>query len=253
MLPAPKRYCMKQILVWLCEIIAFALPLIAQEKGPSIAFVGNTADFNRVPEGETIHHVFKFANKGDSMLHIVEVQSSCGCLSTLLTSKNIGPGESGQIDVRIETTDLPASSRSLSQTISLSKIVTVNSNDRKQPTVILTINAMIVPEIVLSDSGIHFGTHRRGEEVTKDLLLEITPDRPITLISAASTDNRIMARLEPVSNSGGKKVRVIATLMATAGEGQLFGTILVKTSSPMKPEIKIPVLGTVTKNVLGSP
>lgn len=240
---------MKRLFLWLFAVTALGFfPLIAQETGSSLAFDSLTADFNKVPDGEIIHHVFKFVNKGGSTLEILEVQGSCGCMSTLLSAKTIAPGQSGQIDVKIVTADLTASSRSLSQTVSLLKTVTVTSTDRKQPSVILVVKAVIVPELVLSEPSIYFGIHPRGEEITREVLVEITPAKPIRLISATSTDDSVMARLEPVADSGDKKIKVIATLKATAGEGQHQGFVLVNTSSALKPQLKIPVRGTVTKS-----
>ena len=166
----------------------------------------------------------------------------------MLTAKTIAPGESGKLDVKIATADVTASSRSLSQTVSILKTVTVMTNDRTQPTVILVLNAVIVPEIVLSERSVNFGVHPRGEEITREVLVEITPDKAIRLSGATSTDDSVMARLETVPDSGEKKIKVIATLKATAPEGQRQGFVLVNTSSALKPQLKIPIRATVTKS-----
>jgi hypothetical protein len=234
---------------WLYAFTALDfLPLIAQETGPRLAFDSIIVDLGKVPDGEPLHHVFNFTNKGDSTLEIREIQTSCGCMSTLLTAKTIAPGQSGQLDVKIVTADATASSRLLSQTVSIIKTVTVTTNDRKQPSVILVLRAVIVPEIVLSARSIHFGIHPRGQEISREVLVEITPDKPIRLSGATSTDDSVMTRLETVPDSGEKKIKVIATLRATAREGQLQGFVLVNTSSALKPQLKIPFRGTVTKS-----
>ena len=234
---------------WLWTLAALVLlPLIAQETGPRLAFDSITVDLDRVPDGEPLHHVFNFTNKGGSTLEIREVHASCGCMSTLLTAKTIAPGQSGQLDVKIVTADVTASSRLLSQTASIIKTVTVTTNDRKQPSVILVLKAVIVPEIVLSERSIDFGIHPRGEEISREVLVEITPDKPIRLSGATSTDDSVMARLETVPDSGEKKIKVIATLKVTAREGQHQGFVLVNTSSVLKPQLKIPIRGTVTKS-----
>jgi hypothetical protein len=237
------------IFFWLWALAALDVPpLFAQETGPSMAFDSIVADLGKAPDGEPLHHVFNFTNKGDSTLEIREIQTSCGCMSTLLTAKTIAPGQSGQLDVRIVTADVTASSRSLSRTVSIIKTVTVTTNDRKQPSVILVLKAVIVPEIVLSEPGIYFGIHPRGEEITREVLVEITPDKPIRLVGATSTDDSVIARLETVPDSGEKKIKMIATLKATAREGQHQGFVLVTTSSALKPQLKIPIRGTVTKS-----
>ncbi len=224
------------------------LCLAARQEGPSISFDNVAADFKKVTDGETIVQVFKFTNKGDATLEILGVETSCGCTSTLLSSKKIAPGQSGQLEAKITTADLTAASRSLSETVSISKTVTVSSNDPKQPKVILTVTALIVPEIAISEPSIYFGIRPRGQEITRDVVVELAPDRPIRLLSVSSTDDNVIARLEPVPGADEKQIKVVALLKATAGEGQHQGVILVKTSSSLKPLLKIPFRGIVTKS-----
>jgi len=237
------------IFFWLWALTAqHLLPLVVQESGPCLAFDSIIVDLGKAPDGQPLHHVFNFTNKGGSTLEIREIQASCGCMSTLLTAKTIAPGQSGRLDVKIATADVTASSRLLSQTVSIIKTVTVTTNDRKQPSVILVLKAVIAPEIVLSERSIDFGIHRRGQEISSEVLVEITPDKPISLSGATSTDDSVMARLETVPDSGEKKIKVIATLKVTAREGQHQGFVLVNTSSALKPQLKIPIRGTVTKS-----
>ncbi len=233
--------------VWI--IVALGMvSLAAQQTGPSISFDSVTADFKKVTDGEPILQIFKFTNKGDDTLEILGVEASCGCTSTLLSAKKIAPGKSGQLEVKIATADLTAMSRSLSETVSISKTVTVTSNDSKQPKVVLTLTALIIPEIALSEPSIYFGIHPRGQEIARDVLVEITPDRPVRLLNATSTDDNVVVRLEPIPGSDDKQIKVVAILKATASEGQHQGVILIKTSSSLKPELKIPLRGIVTKS-----
>jgi len=240
---------MKGMFLRLCAVAALnLLPLLAQETGPRLAFDSATVDLGKVSDGEPLHHVFKFTNQGGSTLEIREIQASCGCMSTLLTAKTLAPGQSGQLDVKVVTSDVTAASRSLSQAVSLLKTVTVTTNDRKQPSVIVVVKAVIVPEIAVSESRIFFGSHPQGEEIVKEVVVEITPEKPIKLIGATSTEDSVTARLEPIPDSGDKKIKVIATLKPTASEGLHQGFVLVNTSSPLKPQLKIPIRGTVTKS-----
>jgi hypothetical protein len=231
---------MKRSILLTCAVLAAAcLPILAQSKGPSIVFENHTKNVASVTEGETIRHVFKFANKGNATLEILDVQASCGCTSTLLSSKKIAPGQSGEISVTIETKELSS--------LELNKIVTVISNDLQQPQVILTVLGSIVPEFALSDVSMYFGNVPKGQQMSKEILVTIPADKAVKLLSAASTDASVTVRLEPVAGSDGKKMKVVAALKPEAAEGYHFGAILIKTTSQLKPELKIPVRGTVTK------
>jgi len=240
---------MKRSFFFICAFVAAGLlPLTAQEQGPSIAFDALNKDIKTVTDGETIQQIFKFTNKGNATLEILGINPSCGCASTLLSADKIAPGRSGQIEVKITTKDMTALSATLTETVNISKTVTVSTNDPKQPQVVLTITGIVAPEIALSEPQIYFGSVARGQEVTKDILVEISPDKPIKLLSATSTDDNVAVRLEPVPGSNDKKVKIIAVQKATAGEGMHQGIILVKTSSQLKPELKIPVRGIVRKS-----
>lgn len=101
---------------------------------PTIYFPEVQHDFGQVIEGEKVKYTFSFINKGTSELIIKDVKSSCGCTAALLSSSNIKPGQEGTIKVEFDTKNKSGKN---------SKTVTVQSNDPKDPTKILTIYADI--------------------------------------------------------------------------------------------------------------
>jgi len=101
---------------------------------PTIYFPEVQHDFGQVIEGEKVKYTFSFINNGTSELIIKDVKSSCGCTAALLSSSNIKPGQEGTIKVEFDTKNKSGKN---------SKTVTVQSNDPKDPTKILTIYADI--------------------------------------------------------------------------------------------------------------
>lgn len=110
--------------------------VIGEQSGgvPTIYFPEVQHDFGQVSEGEKVNYTFSFINKGTSELIIKDVKSSCGCTAALLSSSNIKPGQEGTIVVEFDTKNRSGKN---------SKTVTVQSNDPKDPTKILTIYADI--------------------------------------------------------------------------------------------------------------
>jgi uncharacterized cupredoxin-like copper-binding protein len=102
---------------------------------PTIYFPETQHDFGKVSEGEKVNYTFRFVNKGTSELIIKDVKSSCGCTAALLNSSNVKPGQEGTIKVEFDTKNRSGKN---------SKTVTVQSNDPKDPTKVLTIYADIV-------------------------------------------------------------------------------------------------------------
>ena len=83
---------MKRLLLVICALLtAGILPLMARQKGPSIEFDGITRDVGKVADGDVIHQVFKFTNKGDATLDILSVTPSCGCTSAVPSPSKIAP------------------------------------------------------------------------------------------------------------------------------------------------------------------
>jgi hypothetical protein len=127
----------------------------------------------------------------------------------------------------------------------LSKSVTVMSNDPRQPRILLTVTAAITLEFSASERQIYFGQVPRGKEVVKEVVISIDPARSVKLLAAESTDQYVTVRLEPVPGSNGKKVKLVAVQKPDAKDGYHFGQLVIKTSSALTPELRIPVRGMV--------
>jgi hypothetical protein len=237
---------MNRFITIICTLlVAGLLPLLAQQKGPNIEFDNVNRMVTKAIDGDVISQVFKFTNKGDAQLEILAVEPACGCTTALPVPNRLAPGQTGQIEVKITTTGLAAALTTVNESVPMSKTITVKTNDPKQPQIILTVNSNILQEIAVSESSVYFGTNQRGQAVTKELIVEIAPDRPIKLLSAISTDENVTVKLEPVAGSGDKKYKLTAVQKPTAVEGYHLGEIRITTSSQLKPEIKIPVRGLV--------
>lgn len=232
----------------ICTLLATGfLSLAARQRGPSIEFDSPTKNASKVIDGEVINQSFKFTNIGDAQLEITSVEPACGCTSALPVPNRVAPGQSGLIKVEIKTEGFAAQITNLAEAVSMSKTITVRTNDPKQPQVVLTVNFNVAPEIVVSEPSIYFGSNPRGQEVTRELTVEIAPDRPVKLLSAISTDANVTVKLEPLAGSGDKKFRVIMVQKPTATEGVHVGNIVIKTTSQLKPQLIVTVRSIVTK------
>jgi hypothetical protein len=147
----------------------------------------------------------------------------------LLSAKQIAPGQSGQVEVTIDTKNLSGP---------ITKTVTVMSNDPRQGQVVLTVSGTIQPEFELSDQAIFFGNVPKGQEASKELLITITADKNYKVLSAESSDPVFAIKLTPVPASNDKQVKVAVTLKSDAPSGYHSAVVTVKTSSSRNPELK---------------
>ena len=101
---------------------------------PSIQFTETQHDFGTVKEGNVVDYTFKFTNKGDEILKISDIKTSCGCTAALVSSDNLKPGEEGTLKVELNTKHRSGK---------MSRTVTIKSNDPKEPSKVLTIYALV--------------------------------------------------------------------------------------------------------------
>ncbi len=156
----------------------------------------------------------------------------------MLSAKQIPPGKSGEIEVKVNTAGLTA----------LSKSVRIRTNDPRQADVVLFVRATVVPEFSLSERSIFFGNVTKGTEAIREILLKVQSGKDSRVLGVESTNGNFSARLEPVPGADGKTVKVVAVQRADAREGYHIGNIVIRTNSTLTPELRISVRG-----IVGSP
>jgi hypothetical protein len=109
--------------------------LTASLKAPKIVFKEDVHDFGKVPRGPELQYNFKFTNKGNALLVIERVQTSCGCTgATVGDKKEYQKNESGEIKVNFSTQGRDGLQE---------KTVTIFSNDPENPQKTLSIKCEI--------------------------------------------------------------------------------------------------------------
>jgi hypothetical protein len=92
-------------------------------KGPRISFEETEYNFGKIKQDTIVSHIFKFVNKGDTVLHIRHITTSCGCTVAALKTKDIAPGKEADLDVKFD------SSGKIGKLV---RSITVLSNDPKE-------------------------------------------------------------------------------------------------------------------------
>lgn len=143
----------------------------------------NSFDFGKIEKGEKVTAHFKFTNKGDAPLEIINVETSCGCTSAKPAKNTYAPGESGELDVHFD------SGRFSNQ---VTKRVTVVTNDPKKPKTILTISADIQVDVNLKPSSLFFARAKLGATETVEVKIS-TKKLPKLEISELNTNADYLA------------------------------------------------------------
>ncbi len=127
-----KNLAMLAVVLGLCGAGAVAAPVLT---------VDNLTYAVTVQSGSLVSHSFVLSNAGDETLSIESVRTSCGCTTAALTKRDLAPNESVSVDAVVNTTGFRGT---------VTRTITVSSNDPAHPTTTLRIDvtiADIVPDV----------------------------------------------------------------------------------------------------------
>jgi hypothetical protein len=165
---------------------------------PELSIEDTTFDFGDRYTGEIVEHTFKLTNIGDANLHISQVLTSCGCTSSELSSNDVAPGESVDLNLKL---DLHMQRGVQNRTIF------VRSNDPKTSDLQLTLKGNALSHVELDPPYVVFGNPKDSQPQTATV--SVIADDSIDSLSIKQTEtsgknlNAEVQTLEP-----GKKFAV---------------------------------------------
>ncbi len=78
----------------------------AEPGNTEIVFTEPSHDFGKLEAGEIVLFSFVFTNEGPNDYLIKELHSDCGCVKTNFPEQPVKPGETGVIEVELDTSGL---------------------------------------------------------------------------------------------------------------------------------------------------
>jgi hypothetical protein len=211
--------------------------------GPKIQFQTPVYDFGKAKVGDPIKHTFIFTNIGNQTLELSNVRPGCGCTAAGEWTRKVEPGQTGSIPIQMNSASLNGH---------VMKTVTVDSNDKTQPSAVLQIK----------------GTVWKPVEVNPQFaVLNVPADSPF----GASTVVRIVNNLEePLvlgppqisnpaftaelkTNQPGKEYELIVSAGSGLSPGNIQGQISLKTSSTNMPIITVTAWANVQPAIMVMP
>jgi len=215
--------------------LASSLPALA---APILAVDKPVFDFGTIPQGKKLNHVFKLINKGDSPLTITKTRTSCGCTVANVSSKTIEPGKSTELKITFDSASFGGK---------VTKTITVESNDPATPTTTLTIKGTINEELVVTPRQLNLGQTKVGNSKELTVALENHGERTIKILSVTTPMLQVKASNKKQTLKPGETAQVTVTVTPRPEDRFLSGFLVVATDIPGKPEITVPLYGSVAK------
>jgi len=213
-------------------------------EAPHIEFDALTFNFGKVDQGQDVSHAFKFRNTGDSELIIEKVQSSCGCTAALASSKNIGPGEEGEIRATFKTKGYQGRS---------TKAIRVQTNDPNVANITLRLTGEILTEVMVKPRSLNFGNLKRGTTTGREIDVTFSSDEEIQIKKIESTSEHFKTAVEPYESEAGRGAKITVSAKADIPLGRIKEKILVHTTSSKSPTLTVPIYVYVQGDITVSP
>ncbi len=203
-------------------------------------------DFGTVAAGSLVEFEFTFENPYLEDLHIIAVQSTCGCTIPRIkgNKQTYKTWEKGAIIARINTA---AFSGSRGATI------TVTFNRPFPAKVQLHVKAHIYDGVLLTPGSIQFGTVHQGVPASKTLRIT-TPDRKVSIVGVETSNPHISAKLGPMERVEGRwGYSLTIKLDAKTPLGYIKDHIMLLAEGYRKTRIPVTVDGRITPTISISP
>jgi hypothetical protein len=151
--------------------------------GPKIMFENVISDFGQIgtTSGKKIAE-FKFTNTGNGPLKITNIERCCNVIPVLDKTK-FAPGESGVVKAEFQASSKPGPDI---------KNIYVNSNDKKNPRIALTIKAMVVSKVNPAPKRLRLFLEEENAGCPK-IVLNSLDNQPFSIRRFTSTGQSITA------------------------------------------------------------
>jgi len=158
----------------------------SDKDSPKITFENKINDFGQigVTSSKKVAE-FKFTNTGESLLKIKEVEQCCGVV-TKVDKTEYAPGESGVVKAEFQATQQPGP---------YEKNIYVNSNDKTQPRLALTIKAMVVSKVSYAPKNLKLFIEEENAGCPKIVLISLD-NQPFSITKFTSTSQSITADVD---------------------------------------------------------
>lgn len=211
------------------------LPVLAT---PILSVDKPVLNFGTISQGKKLNFVFKLTNTGDSPLSITRTRTSCGCTVAQISTNTIAPGKSAELKATFDSSNFGGK---------VTKTITVESNDPAAPSTTLTIKGIIKEDLVIAPRQLNLGQTRVGSSKDVSVTLENNGTGTIRILSVTTPMPQVKVSINRNAIKPGERAQINVKVSPRPEDRFLSGFLVVATDIPGKPEITVPLYGSVAK------
>ncbi len=213
-----------------------------QKKGPQAEFESQTFRFGKLRAGVEVKHDFLFKNTGEEDFVIRDVKVGCSCVVMGQFDAIVKPGETGKIQVSLDTARLEHK---------VSKPIQVLTNSSESPAITLRVAGEVWQPFKVTPSAAVFsrvdGKRRKSKKINIKNLLP----RDVKLVSVTCDSEAFSVSVREVKE--GKNFELEVATVPPLTDPSLHAEITILTDDLEVPKITIAAVAHVTLPVAVTP
>lgn len=216
-------------------LCAAALGWTAAPAQPRIEIAGgDSLSLGSISRGSVIERTLTIKNTGKGELVLHDVDASCGCTGTVLSSKTIPGGGTGSLRVTFNSKNFVGP---------VHKSVTIRSNASNSPVHLIRFTATVTQEIMLSPQHFWFKDAEVGRTESAEITVRNEGKEDLRLSGYRCALKGFVLQLPAAPISPGTEARLKATFTAAQTTPVIADAVFVDTSNPRMAELYIPIFG----------
>jgi hypothetical protein len=217
-------------------MLLIAAALFAQPRIQAIP--GTTLELGDYIQGQKAEKIVEIKNVGTDTLRIGDVSASCGCTATLMSKKNLGPGEIGDLSITFNTQHY--SGRATKQ-------VFVASNDSSSPKMTITFSATVTAPLVINPQQIMFGNASVDTTILRTMTVTNGLQKGQIKITSVNVDSDVFKVTLMKNELGPGEQTELQVVLHPNKPGSLKADVQLTTDHPNLPVLKFQAFAWVTK------
>ncbi|HZR21278.1 MAG TPA: DUF1573 domain-containing protein [Verrucomicrobiae bacterium] len=199
-------------------------------QGPKAEYATPVYDFGRVQSGELVKYTYVVTNTGDQTLEISHVQPSCGCTAAGEWTHKVEPGETGKIPIQFNSANFNGA---------IFKTISVSSNDKTKPVMVLQLKGTVWKPIELLPAYTVINVPPDSGHASASIRIINHSDDPLA-VYAPTCDSPLFAFALTTNEPGKEYTLALNSTNDLVGPNNLHGKLTLTTSSTKTPKLDIP-------------
>ncbi len=197
---------------------------------------GTSLDFGTIYRGEQFERKLTLKNTGTDTLVLGNVEASCGCTGTMLSSNRLAPGQTGSLLIKFNSKNFSGP---------VHKTVTVHSNSAEAERTLIEFTATVFDEIILTPPQFWFKDTPLGKPTTLTINLKNAGKDTLRVTGYRTLLKELKLTLPKQPIAPGASVDIPATITPVQLTSIIADRVFLETNNPRQPDVAVPVYGNV--------